>query len=169
MKTKDPRRQLRGAINKAKGKNFEEYIDRSFDYYAMKGLAIVDKTPEPMQIVKPLGAGKFVAYFAKSAQPDYKGTLRGGKTVVIEAKYTSTDRMEQSRVKDGQADYLTRHQRLGALCYIVAGFGTGEVYRIPWDAWRNMKDLFGRKYVREEDLEEYKVTAGSNGLLRLLD
>lgn len=169
MKPKDPKRQLRGAINKAKGKNFEQYVDRSFDYYAMKGLAIVDKTPEPMQIVKPLGGGKFVAFFAKHAQPDYKGTLRGGKTVVMEAKYTTTDRLEQGRVKEGQADYLTRHQQLGALCYVIAGFGSGAVYRIPWDVWKNMKELFGRKYVREEDLKEYQVTAGSNGLLRLLD
>ena len=109
------------AINKAK-EELRQYVDRSFDYYAMKGLAIVDKTPEPMQIVKPLGGGKFVAFFAKHAQPDYKGTLRGGRTVVMEAKYTATDRLEQGRVKEGQADYLTRHQQLGALCYVIAGF-----------------------------------------------
>lgn len=45
----------------------------------------------------------------------------------------------------------------------------GGLHGIPWDVWKNMKELFGRKYVREEDLKEYQVTAGSNGLLRLLD
>lgn len=169
MKKKDPKRQLQGAISKAKGKNFENYIDQSFDYYAYKGEAAIDKTPEPMRPTKSLGGGKFIAFFEKNAQPDYKGTIKGGKTVVFEAKFTSKDRMEQSRVLDAQADYMTRHERLGASCFIIAGFGSGEVYCIPWKVWRNMKELFGRKYVTEEDIEDYRVPVGRNGMLMLLD
>ena len=168
-KKKDPKRQLQGAINKAKGKNFEEYIDRSFTHYAFKGVALIDKTPEPMRPTKSLGKGKFIAFFEKNAQPDYKGTLKGGKSIILEAKFTSSDRMEQSRVLNEQADYMTKQQRLGALCFVIAGFGSGEVYRVPWDVWRNMKELFGRKYATEADLEKYRVLAGRNGLLMLLD
>lgn len=70
---------------------------------------------------------------------------------MFEAKFTAKDRMEQDRVEREQGEYLDRHERLGARCYVLAGFGSGEVYRIPWPAWRAMKELFGRKYVTEAD------------------
>ena len=169
MKTKDPRRQLRGQMSKAMGKNFETYIDHTFESYKHKGVAVIEKTPEPIRVVRPLGGGKFVAFFEKSAQVDYKGTLAGGRSVIAEAKFTSTDKMQQDRVSDGQADYLTSHHRLGAVCFIIIGFGSGAVYRIPWTVWKNMKKIYGRKYLMENDIKEYVVPVGRNGMLKLLD
>ena len=66
---KDPKRQLLGKIAKARGKQFESRIDDSFAYYAQKGFAIIEKTPEPMHPTKNLGNGKFIAYYEKQAQP----------------------------------------------------------------------------------------------------
>ena len=166
---KDPRRQLMGKISKAKGKHFEERLDASFAYYRDCGYAIIEKTPEPMRPTKNLGNGKFIAFFEKKAQPDYKGTIKGGRTVMFEAKFTAKDRMEQDRVERTQSEYLDRHERLGARCYVLAGFGSGEVYRIPWPTWRAMKELFGRKYVTEADLERYRVHTAWNATLQLLD
>lgn len=154
---KDPKRQLLGKIAKARGKQFESRIDDSFAYYAQKGFAIIEKTPEPMHPTKNLGNGKFIAYYEKQAQPDYKGTIKGGRTVMFEAKFTAADRMEQSRVLQSQQDYMDRHQALGARCFVIAGFSSGMVYCVPWDIWRTMKDHFGRKYVTEADLEKYQV------------
>ena len=118
-----------------------------------------------------MGNGKFEAFFEKKAQPDYKGTIKGGRTVMFEAKFTSTGKMEQSRVLQGQANYLDRHQELGARCYVIAGFGSGAVYRFPWNIWRDMKKHFGRKYVTEADVEiaAYLVPATRDGILLLLD
>ena len=82
-KDKDPRRQLMGKISKAKGKHFEERLDASFAYYRDCGYAIIEKTPEPMRPTKNLGNGKFIAFFEKKAQPDYKGTIKGGRTVMF--------------------------------------------------------------------------------------
>ena len=169
MGTKDPRRRLLGALSKAKGKHFEERLDGSFAYYRDRGYAIIEKTPEPMRVIKDLGSGRFVAFFEKKAQPDYKGTIKGGRTVMFEAKFTSTERMEQSRVEPKQSEYLDRHESLGARCYVLAGFGSGEVYRVPWAVWRNMKDHFGRKYVTEPDLDAYRVPLARNSALLLLD
>lgn len=168
---KDPRRQLQGAASKARGRRFEDRLDRSFACYRAHGFAIVEKTPEPMRPAKNLGNGKFEAFFEKKAQPDYKGTIKGGRTVLFEAKFTSAARMEQSRVLPGQADYLDRHQALGARCYIIAGFASGAVYRFPWSVWRDMKRYFGRKYVTEADVEiaAYRVPVTQSGVLLLLD
>lgn len=168
---KDPRRQIQGAISKAQGKAFEERLDEAFAHYQEHGFAIIEKTPEPMHPVKNLGNGRFEAFFEKKAQPDYKGVIKGGRTVMFEAKFTGTDRMEQSRVLKGQADYLDQHQGLGARCYVIAGFRSGAVYRFPWHVWRDMKRFFGRKYVTEADAElaAYQVPVTRDGVLLLLD
>lgn len=166
---KDPKRQLLGKMAKAIGKQFEARLDESFSYYAQRGYAFIEKTPEPMRPTKNLGNGKFIAYYEKKAQPDYKGTIKGGRTVMFEAKFTGSDRMEKSRVLQNQQDYMSRNQKLGARCFVIAGFSSGSVYRIPWDVWDAMKEHFGRKYVTEADLEQYQVQTAWNGLLMLLD
>lgn len=166
---KDPMRQLQGAVSRAQGRRFEERLDDSFAYYADRGFAIVEKTPEPMRPTKNLGNGKFIAFFEKKAQPDYKGTIKGGRTLLFEAKFTSTDRITQDRVGREQSEYLSRYQRLGARCFVVVGFASGDVYRIPWDVWSNMKAFFGRKYVKEIDLEKFRVHIAWNGVLQLLE
>ena len=165
----DPRRQLIGKLAKKKGRRFEARIDASFEYYRMKGFALVEKTPEPMRTAKSLGNGKFVAYYEKKAQPDYKGVMKGGREIIFEAKYTSADRMEQSRVLDVQAEYMKRHTELGARCFVLAGFDSGEVYCIPWNVWATMKEHFGRKYVTEADLENYRVQRAWNDVLLILN
>lgn len=168
-KTKDPKRQRQGVINKARGKHFEERLDEAFAHYRDRGYAIIEKTPEPMRPTKNLGNGKFIAYFEKQAQPDYKGVIKGGRAVMFEAKFTGTDRLEQSRVLQGQAEYLDRHQRLGVRCFVVVGFASGEIYRLSWDTWQGMKERFGRKYITEADVQEYRVPTARNGALLLLD
>lgn len=74
---KDPKRQLLGKIAKARGKQFESRLDDSFAYYAQKGYAIIEKTPEPMHPTKNLGNGKFIAYYEKQAQPDLQRPRQG--------------------------------------------------------------------------------------------
>ena len=90
---------------------------------------------------------------------------------MFEAKFTAAGKMEQNRVLPGQADYLEQHQALGARCYIIAGFGSGAVYRLPWNIWRDMKKHFGRKHVTEADVEitDYLVPVTRDGVLLLLD
>ena len=68
-----------------------------------------------------------------------------------------------------QAARLDDHLAAGAMCFVVAGFGNGDVFRIPWEVWRDMKAHFGHKYATPEELEAYKVPLGRNGVLLLLD
>lgn len=169
-KEKDPLRQWRGKVSKAKGKHFEERIDSAFSYYDEKGYASIEKTPEPMRVIKRLEyGGQFIAVFEKKAQPDYKGTIKGGRAVMFEAKYTDSEKMESSRVKKEQTEYLDKQQILGARCYVIIGFKSGEAYRIPWDVWKNMKEIYGRKYLKETDVQQYKIKSAWNGVLMILE
>ncbi len=162
-----PENQARGRKNRAEGKAFEALLDRSFDYFNGKGFCQIDKTPEPMQILKRLPKGKFIACFLKKAQPDYKGYVKGGRAVMYEAKYTSQDKAEQSIVNDTQTGYLEKAHSLGVRCFILLGFASGHVYCIPWHVWSDMKKYYGRKYVTEKDIQQYRIKGSWNDRLMI--
>ena len=158
-----------GRANRAEGRAFEEKIDKAFAYYKARGWAQIDKTPEPTKVIKRLDGGKFIAVIDRKAQPDYKGTINGGRSVMFEAKFTTSDRITDTRVTEAQWKYLAQAASLGAFCYILAGFSTGSVYKIPWEIWSKMKEYFGRKYVTEADLTQYQVQLAWNGLLQIIN
>ena len=163
--TKDPR--VTGYLSRERGKAFEARIDQSFEYYRSRGYAAVDKTPEPMKPIQRLDNVRFIACYEKKAQADYKGVIKGGREVVFEAKYTASDRLTQDRVTKEQAEFIDQHAALGARCYVIGGFSSGDVYLIPWAVWSDMKNQFGRKYATEADLQPYKTKTGWNGVLML--
>ena len=154
---KDPKRQLLGKIARQKGQYFEQRLDSTFDYYRERGYAEIEKTPEPMKVIKPEGNGRFLACYTKQAQPDYKGTLKGGRAIVFEAKHTDGGRLQQSVVSAEQEKQLDRHAALGAECFVLVSFGFQQFFRIPWEVFRDMKARYGRKYIKPEDVQEYKV------------
>lgn len=168
---KDPRRQLQGRLARERGKRFEQRIDAAFASYEANGFAIIEKTPEPMKVIRRMAEGRFMACFLKKAQPDYKGIIKGGRMVVFEAKYTDRAQLKHSVVIDTQAAYMDRYTALGARCYVIAGFSSGNVYRLPWTDWQDMKRLFGRKYITEQDqiIIKYRVPVARNDVLLLLD
>ena len=157
-----------GRENRAEGKAFEDKLDKAFAYYKATGFAQIDKTPEKMKVIRSMNRGHFECCFDAKSQPDYKGTIKGGRSVMFEAKYTTSDRITSERVNDLQWKYLDQAAALGAFCYILAGFKTGNVYKIPWEIWAKMKEYFGRKYVTEKDLRQYLVQPSWNGLLQIL-
>lgn len=167
-KDKQARNSIQGRINRAAGRAFEERIDLTFEFYRKRGVALIDKTPEPTKIIKKEEGGKFLGVYTKKGQPDYKGILPGGKAVIFEAKFTATDKLHYSMVTDAQIEYMAQATALGAECYILGGFRTGDVYKIPWRVWATMKDRFGRKYVTEDDVEEFKISQSRSGLLVIL-
>jgi recombination protein U len=164
------RRSYMGARSRAEGAGFEAIINSACDYYRAIGQADIEKTPEPM---KPLGgadrSGRFLACYTKQAQPDYKGVLSGGRAVVFEAKHTDSDRMTADRVTPEQADHLTRTEKLGGIAFVLCSFSGRYFYRVPWAVWRDMKRLFGRKYITSADLAEYRIRIAVPGVLLFLE
>ena len=146
-----------GKRSKVAGEYWERMIGAACEHYRIRGIAEISKTPEPMRPIKPLGQGKFIAHYEKMAQPDYKGTLSGGKAVVFEAKHTDTDRMQRSVISSEQEKQLDRHEKLGAECFVMVSFRFEKYFRIPWAAFRDMKERYGRKYITAEDVKEYEV------------
>ena len=145
-----------GAKARTNGQQFEELIDRALLRYRTLKIAYIEKTPEPMKpLSKPNQYGQFKACYEKHAQPDYKGTLKGGRAVVFEAKHTDGQRIEQNRVTTEQAAALNRHENMGALCFILVSFRFENFYAVPWKVWRDMGQKFGKVSANEKDLLPY--------------
>lgn len=164
------RRSMTGARSRAEGAGFESLINSACEYYRTKGIADIEKTPEPM---KPLGgadrSGRFLACYTKQAQPDYKGILEGGTAVTFEAKHTNSGKMGIDRVSSTQAACLSRTTLLGGVAFVLCSFGANAYYRVPWLVWCDMKNLFGRKYVTQDDLKAYRVRFAAPGVLLFLE
>ena len=143
------------------GQNFERLIDVACQLYKEDGVAWIEKTPEPMKpLGKQNGRGQFLACYTKQAQPDYKGTLRGGRAVVFEAKHTDAERIERSRVTEEQMEALRAHESLGAFCFVLVSFRFEKFYRVPFHAWDDMKAKYGKVSVNEKDLAPFRICGG---------
>lgn len=155
-------KQLMGSHSRAAGAAFEKLIEVSCEVYKSRGLAYIEKTPEPMRpISRADRCGRFTAVYTATAQPDYKGTLSGGRAIVFEAKHTDSDTMKQERVTPAQTEALSIHYDLGALCFVLISI-KDRCFAIPWEVWDNMKKVYARKYITASDAKEYEVKITAN-------
>lgn len=169
MKTVQEQARARfiGAKNRAQGEALEEQIEAACLFYRSLELADIEKTPEPMKVLKRLEEGQFLCCFEKKAQPDFQGTFSSGRSVMFDAKSTRTGRIHQDAVSDTQWEYLDRHQKMNALCFVLVSFG--DMYAVvPWDDWKRMKELFGHKYMTRQEAEGYRVRYNTRGILDFL-
>lgn len=148
---------MNGKTNHELGAQWENIISRSCEYYRDKGVAEIEKTPECAKVIKSLGKGQFISVFTKAAQPDYKGTLKGGRAICFEAKFTDTGKLNQSVVTEAQKERLDRHRTLGAECFVLVSFSFREFFKIPWSVFSRMKQFFGRKYIMPDDVRSFEV------------
>lgn len=171
---KSPARQAQGSISHALGESFEAQILTACEYYRSICHAEIDKTPEPIKVISgrhqnPSGCWSFEAVFTKQAQPDFQGTIDGGRSVVFEAKATDKDRILQSAVTHEQAYAMQSHAQKGALVFVLVCLRGRAVYRVPWEVWWRMKEHFGHKYMTSGELEPYRVQMRRGVILFLGD
>ncbi len=143
-------------VNNAQGQIFEKGIKAACLIYHDSGRAEVDKTPEPFRVMNKGQDGTFTGRFTALAAPDFQGTLKGGQSIVFEAKYTTTDRLKRNILTDAQMEALENHLRIGAESGVCAGI-QNDYFFVPWELWRDMKKHFGRLYVTSQNLETYRI------------
>ncbi len=145
-------------------------IEGACDYYESHGICVIEKTPEPMKILKPYDRtkGQFIACFAKQAQPDFKGALIDATMVLFDAKHTDKNQISRNAVTSEQEESFERYAKMGALCFIVVSLGFHDFYRVPWEVFRDMKKIYGHKYMNKRDLFRYQISRKC-GILRFLE
>lgn len=171
LNKKNAERQLQGKINRELGKNFEEQVEAIAQIYHYHKLAMIEKTPEPMKILKHIEKGRFETVFLKSAQPDFKGVIKGGRTVVFDAKFTESNYITYQALSDHQRQVLEQYDELGAMAFVLVGFADGNIYKIDIKTWINMKEIFGHKHIKQEELEAHNLKAKKrkNGIIDFLE
>ena len=157
----------RSMVNNAQGRLLEEMIEGAARAYKLKGRAQVIKTPEPFRVLKKdRQHGRAMVQFTAHAQPDFLGCLAGGQMIAFEAKHTSKDRINQSVVTDTQAAALDNYTKLGARTGVCCCIHD-TYFMVPWEVWRQMGTIYGRKYATKEDFEPFRVPC--DGVVRFLD
>lgn len=158
----------RAARSNAQGHHFEGEITKACKWYAAAGRAVIEKTPESFRVTKLHDGGRFSGRFLGKAQPDFQGTLSGGRSIIFDAKFTEKDRINANALTNHQAELLEMHHKLGALCGVCVGFKTGA-YFIPWKVWRDMKAIYGRKYILRTEMGNYRADMNIHSTVLFLD
>jgi len=153
-------------MNNARGRQFESWIDAGCRLYKIRGIALVEKTPEPFRCLKKDNRGRAIVQFIHHAQPDYKGVLINGRAIIFEAKSTTKDRIQQAILTTHQAEMLRAYWRLGAYTAVCVDI-QGHYFFVPFEVFDNMKEFFGRKYATAEDLKPWAVRF--DGAIHFLD
>lgn len=169
--TKEQLNSIKGRYSKLAGETFENMITAACEYYKMQDIAYIEKTPEAFRITgkKSTSHGLvFEGVFTRKSQPDFKGTLHGGQAICFEAKHTDADSIAQNRLTGEQMNSLELHHTLGATACILVSIKMQHFYWVPWSTWQQMKSIFGRKYMKVDDLKQYEIKF-EYGILKFLD
>ncbi len=169
--TKEQLNSIKGKYSKLAGETFENMIIAACEYYKMHDIAYIEKTPEAFRITgkKSTSHGLvFEGVFTRKAQPDFKGTLKGGQAICFEAKHTDGDSIAQNRVSDEQMRSLELHSKLGGNAYILISIKMQHFYRVPYNIWQQMKSIYGRKYMKADDLKQFEIKF-EYGILKFLE
>ena len=83
-------------------------------------------------------------------------------------RQTDKDKISRDVVTAEQQACFERYMKLGAMCFLVASLEFKEFYRVPWVVFRDMKKIYGHKYMNREELEPYRIKY-SNGVVKYLD
>ena len=116
-------RTLLSAANR--GMSLEEDINLSNDFYRDSGIALINKRPTPINIVKvdyTRGARITDAYFEKQSTTDYNGVYKG-RYIDFEAKNTkSTTSFPLSNISEHQIVHLKNVLKHGGIAFFIISF-----------------------------------------------
>lgn len=148
------------------GGRFEESVISVCELYRNKGIAVIDKTPEPIkQLGKMDKKGHFKACRDKKAQPDFKGVYNG-TPMCFDTKATESDRFSLSKVTPEQVKYLSDFRKAGGDAFILLKI-KNDVFWLDIRRVSNLTAL-GIKSVRAEDFTDDERVDTSKGYVDFL-
>ena len=140
-KTEKTHRTLLSAANR--GMSLEEDINLSNDYYRDMGIALINKRPTPINIVKvdySKGARITDAYFEKQSTTDYNGVYKG-RYIDFEAKNTkSNTAFPLSNISEKGEIYLLDAS------FVIDFYEHGSRKSIPYEVFKKDAVLIKQDY-----------------------
>lgn len=150
------RHVAQGRAAQASGATFEDWLDDQHAAALLAGLAELEHLHPPVQVEQRLPEGRFVGRWRGRSGADYRGTLRGGTALAVEAKSAGRGRLELVDDASERFDGLKAHQRralertlrMGGVALLVVRFvrqrrgcPVESTHAIPWDAICDMPSI----------------------------
>lgn len=142
------RHEAHGRAAQAAGASFESWVEDQHQAAWLEGLAELEHLHPEVAVEQQLGEGRFIGRWRSRSGADYRGTLRGGLSIAVEAKSAGRGRLELvddgserfDGVKAHQRRALERTLRLGGVALLVVRFTRQRDGRpthihcaVPWD------------------------------------
>lgn len=163
------RRSAQASAAVASGGELEAWLEEQHGLAAQVGVADMEHTHPPVAVVRQLGGGEFLARWRAKGGPDYRGVLKGGTAICVEAKNAGRGRLglrdtgkpRFDGVKQHQAAALNRCLKLGGVALLVVRFRRREhcrdvdtTYAVPWD------EVCGMESIGPDDVASWAVGRG---------
>lgn len=153
-----------------RGMALETLINHANAQYMEKGIAVVNKRPTPVKIMRTQGTRITAAVLESKSTVDYEGVYRG-HSLQFEAKQTREEtRFPLDNFHAHQVEHMRRCMKAGAICFVILEFSqhheiyyvTGKLIVDAWDAG----ERGGRKSIPYEDIAVtcYQLSSG-NGIV----
>ncbi|MBD7967727.1 Holliday junction resolvase RecU [Paenibacillus gallinarum] len=149
-----------------RGMAFERLLDYSNQMYESKGIAVINKRPTPVKVIRKTYGKVTEGYFEKSSTVDYDGVYEG-RAVMFEAKSTNEKlRFDLSNLHSHQYDYLKKCHQAGGIAFLMVDFRQQrKIYLLPFLTLKSYVESSkkgGRKSIRIEDFDvhAYEVSSG---------
>lgn len=105
-----------------RGMAFEKLINLSNEMYQRGGVALINKRPTPVKVLKSKGGQVLNGFYEAKSTVDYDGVYKG-RAIAFEAKSTNEiNRFDLKNIAQHQLDYLEKAKKMGAICFFLIGF-----------------------------------------------
>ncbi|MDR4987182.1 Holliday junction resolvase RecU [Bacillus cereus] len=143
-----------------RGMAFEKLINLSNEMYQREGVALINKRPTPVKVLKSAGGRVLNGFYESKSTVDYDGVYKG-RAVAFEAKSTqSLTRFDLSNIAQHQLDYLEKAEKMGAVCFFLIEFSKDQtVFLVPASIIRSYVRMShqpdGKKSISRADFDVY--------------
>lgn len=151
-----------------RGQAFENLLDYTNQIYQNKGMALINKRPTPVKVLRTRGNRVLNGVYDRKSTVDYDGFYKG-HGIAFEAKSTKLPRLPLSMIASHQVKYLRLAREHGAITFLIANMrDVNKTFVLPseliFEYIENAKNG-GRKSLPIDDIKErgIKVTS-SNGV-----
>ncbi|MBJ8054897.1 Holliday junction resolvase RecU [Bacillus cereus] len=143
-----------------RGMAFEKLINLSNEMYQRGGVALINKCPTPVKVLKSAGGRVLNGFYEAKSTVDYDGVYKG-RAVAFEAKSTqSLTRFDLSNIAQHQLDYLEKAEKMGAVCFFLIEFSKDQtVFLVPASVVQSYVRMShqpnGKKSISRADFDVY--------------
>ncbi|PFJ08530.1 Holliday junction resolvase RecU [Bacillus cereus] len=105
-----------------RGMAFEMLINLVNEMYQRRGVALINKRPTPVKVLKSKGGRVLNGFYEAKSTVDYDGVYKG-QSIAFEVKSTeSPTRFDLKNIAQHQLDYLEKAEKMGAICFFLIEF-----------------------------------------------